>query len=274
MGILLKARVKETSVTAGTGTLNLDGAASGFRTFLSAFGSGASCYYTIIDGLAWEIGIGVVTSGSPNTLSRLIILDSSASGAALTLSGGTKSVFCEGPAEAYSDKEERILRPPTLSTTGTIVLVSGTAYFVYLGKTTRPLTIAFLEAHVTANGTGAQTAEVGLFSTPLAPNKAGQTLTKICATGTVDSLSASPTMKRNTASFAQAVPVGTHLWGAIRTALATTQPTLVAVAFDMSQGHILTTTAQGALTGLATTAGGLIGLSTAVVGPCLAATVD
>lgn len=95
---MIKARVKETSTTTGTATLSLDGAVSGFRSFLNAFGTGQQCYYVIIDGTAWEVGIGVVTSGSPNTLTRDTVLDSSAAGAKLSLGAGTKSVFNDLPA--------------------------------------------------------------------------------------------------------------------------------------------------------------------------------
>src|SRR6185295_6473183 len=97
---MIKARVNETSTTTGTGTLNLDGAVAGFRTFVSAFGTGNQCYYVIVDGVAWEVGFGVVTSGSPNTLTRATVLDSSAGGAKLTLGAGTKSVFNDLPVDA------------------------------------------------------------------------------------------------------------------------------------------------------------------------------
>lgn len=98
---MIKARVKETSITSGTGTLNLDGPVSGFRSFVNAFGSAKPCYYVIIDGTAWEVGIGTIVSGSPDTLARDTVLDSSAAGAKLTLGSGTKSVFNDAPAQIY-----------------------------------------------------------------------------------------------------------------------------------------------------------------------------
>src|SRR6185295_15011155 len=261
MSLLLRARVEETSTTTGTGSLSLDGAVSGFRTFVSAFGTGGKCYYTIIDGTAWEMGQGTITSGTPDVLSRDIILESSAGGSVLTLSAGIKTVYCAAPAVGYFDPEDRVLRS-RLTFTGVQQTGSGVAYFVYVGKTSRPLTVAFVECYMTTSGTGAQTAEVGLFSTPLAPNKSGQTLTKLIATGTVDSLTAAANMRRNTTTFALAVPAGTFLWAAIRTAMASTQPTFAGVAYDLLEGYILTTSGQGALTSLTTTAGALFGLST------------
>ena len=77
----------------------MNGAVSGFRTFLNAFGTGNPCYYVIVDGTAWETGIGIVTSGGPNTLSRDTVLDSSAAGAKLSLSAGAKTVFNDIPAD-------------------------------------------------------------------------------------------------------------------------------------------------------------------------------
>jgi len=100
-GIMIKNRVKETSLTAGTGTISLLGAVAGFRTFIDGFGTGAKCYYVIVDGAAWEIGSGVVTSGSPDTLDRQTVLDSSASGAKLSLSGGAKFVFNDAPTSFF-----------------------------------------------------------------------------------------------------------------------------------------------------------------------------
>lgn len=98
---MIKARTRETSITTGTGTLNLAGPVSGFRSFVNAFGSGNPCYYVIIDGTAWEVGIGLVTSGAPDTLARTTVLDSSAAGAKLSLGSGTKSVFNDAPAQIY-----------------------------------------------------------------------------------------------------------------------------------------------------------------------------
>jgi len=270
--IALKARVKETTTTTGTGTLNLEGAVSGFRTFVSAFGSGALVYYVLIQGTAWEVGLGTITSGAPDTLARTKVYDSSAGGAALTLAAGTTTVLCDSP---FQDIDKRIYLPvlPYHQVMG-FLTVTNTGYFVYLGKTKAPITAAFLELNMTVIGAGAQTAEVGLFSTPLAPNKAGQTLTKLVATGTVDSLTATLTIKRNTASFATDILAGTHLWAGIRTAMATTQPTFAAVAYDFLQGNVLTAAAPGALTGLSTVAGSVPALSSSPLAPFMSVTLD
>lgn len=97
MALIYAARVKETTTTTGTGTVNLDGAVTGFQTFVSGIGDGNECYYTITDGTDWEVGRGTVTSGSPDTLSRDTIEDSSNGGSAVNFSAGSKDVFCTNP---------------------------------------------------------------------------------------------------------------------------------------------------------------------------------
>jgi hypothetical protein len=94
----LANRVKETTRTVGTGALDLDGAVSGFRSFVDGIGTGNACYYRIAGVDEWEVGIGNVTSGSPDTLSRDTILSSSNSNAVVSLSDGTKDVLVTLPA--------------------------------------------------------------------------------------------------------------------------------------------------------------------------------
>jgi len=153
------------------------------------------------------------------------------------------------------------------------ITVSGTAYYLYVGRVPVDTTVKFIELYCTTIGAGAQTAELGLFSTPLPPNKSAQTLTKLVATGTVDSLTATG-VKRNTSSFAQLVAAGTYLWAAFRTAMATTQPKTWGVGGDYSEGMILTTTGGGALTGLSTAAGTIVAIAVGSVGPDLRVVLD
>ena len=205
-----------------------------------------------------------------------------------TLTAGQTLVFLEGtgffvlPASTTSANltvAEGSFNQRTLSSelppvaVGTFLIISGTAYYVYVGRIVADITVVSVEFHVTTAGAGAQTAEVGLFSSTNPPNKSAQTLTKIAATGTVDSLTTTG-MKRNTASFAQAVSKGTHLWAAFRTAMATTQPTVAGLAGDFSEGHILTTTGGGALTGLGSAAGTIPAIATATIAPNLRVTLD
>ena len=101
MALVINDRVKETSTTTGTGTFNLAGAETGYESFVSGVGTGNTTYYAIELNAAgeWEVGIGTVTSGSPDTLSRDTIISSSNSDAAVNFSSGTKNVFCTLPAK-------------------------------------------------------------------------------------------------------------------------------------------------------------------------------
>ena len=76
MALVLNDRVKETSTTTGTGTLDLDGAATGFQTFVAGIGTTNTTYYCIQleGGSEWEVGIGTVTDASTDTLSRDTVL--------------------------------------------------------------------------------------------------------------------------------------------------------------------------------------------------------
>jgi len=88
-------RVKDTTVTTGTGTLTLDASPpTGYRAFGSVLSSGDTVIYTIEHQTLgeWEVGIGTYTS-SGTTLSRDTILSSSNSGSATNFSSGTKNVF-------------------------------------------------------------------------------------------------------------------------------------------------------------------------------------
>ena len=99
MAFVLANRVKETTTTAGTGTVTLLGASTGFQSF-SAIGNANTTYYTIAgqSNSEWEVGIGTYTS-SGTTLARTTVISSSNAGALVNFSAGTKDVFVTYPAE-------------------------------------------------------------------------------------------------------------------------------------------------------------------------------
>lgn len=102
MAFVLNDRVKETTTTTGTGTVTLDGASVGYQSFANGIGSGNSCYYAIVLGSEWEVGIGTVGTG---TLSRDVVLQSSNSDAKVSFSAGSKEVFVTYPADRAVYKE-------------------------------------------------------------------------------------------------------------------------------------------------------------------------
>ena len=87
-------RIKETTITTGTGPLTLAGAVVGFRSFLLApMATNDTCSYAIVSatGLESEAGIGTFTS--PNILTRTTVQSSSNGNAAVNFSAGVKDVF-------------------------------------------------------------------------------------------------------------------------------------------------------------------------------------
>jgi hypothetical protein len=99
MALVVADRVKETSTTAGTGTLTLAGASDGFQSF-AAIGNGNTTYYSIVDSTAntWEVGIGTYTS-SGTTLSRdTVLANSSGTTSPISFAANSKDVFATYPA--------------------------------------------------------------------------------------------------------------------------------------------------------------------------------
>lgn len=106
MALVVADRVRETTTTAGTGTITLAGAVTGFQTF-AVIGNGNTTYYTIAGQgtTEWEVGIGTYTSAG-TTLSRDTVLSNSLGTTAnISFSAGTKDVFVTYPASksTYED---------------------------------------------------------------------------------------------------------------------------------------------------------------------------
>ena len=108
MALVLNDRVKETSTTAGTGTLDLDGAVTGFETFVAGIATTNTTYYCIDHQGSydeWEVGVGTVTDATPDTLSRSApnVISSSNSDGLVDFTAGTLDVFCTFPASKTMD---------------------------------------------------------------------------------------------------------------------------------------------------------------------------
>jgi hypothetical protein len=95
---MIADRVLHTSTTTGTGTYDLIDPPTGeFLSAVASVGSGNRlAYLAQMDGV-WEIGWGVVTAGSPATLTRNLIRSST--GALVNWSAGTKTVSSVLPAD-------------------------------------------------------------------------------------------------------------------------------------------------------------------------------
>ena len=101
MAFVVNDRVKETTTSQGTGTINLAGAETGFETFVAGIGNSNTTYYAIFEEgtNSFEVGLGTVTDATPDTLARTTVLsNSSGTTDKINFSGGTLSVFCTMPA--------------------------------------------------------------------------------------------------------------------------------------------------------------------------------
>jgi hypothetical protein len=196
MPLVIADRVRETSTTTGTGTLTLDGAVTGFRTFGSAIGDGNTCYYTITLGADWEVGLGTVGTG---TLARTTVLKSSNSNSAVNFGAGTKDVFVTYTAEKSVHKDAS----GNVNALGTISsgVWNGTEITVPYGGTG----VATLTGIVKGNGTSAFSAAVAGtdYVTPTGTetltNKTiafgSNTLTNVASTNTSQTFTAAKTFQ-------------------------------------------------------------------------------
>jgi hypothetical protein len=99
MAFKLADRVKESTITTGTGNIALGGAITNFETFSANLSNSDTTYYAIVDNTngAFEVGLGTYNS-SGNTLSRSVIASSN-SNSAVNLGVGTKEVFITAIAD-------------------------------------------------------------------------------------------------------------------------------------------------------------------------------
>ena len=97
MALVISDRVKETTVTTGTGTVTLAGAVTGFRTFGSVLSVNDTTYYAIVSSSEFEVGVGTLTGSS--TLTRDTVLSSSNNGLKVDFGAGSKNVFITQPAD-------------------------------------------------------------------------------------------------------------------------------------------------------------------------------
>ena len=148
MALVINDRVKETSTTTGTGTLNLAGASQDFITFVAGVGTTNTTYYCIAETGTdkFEVGIGTVTDASPDTLARTeVISNSSGNTSKIDFGSGEKEVFCTIPAKKAMS--------PVMEATGYVVTHASTLDEVQTmdsGVLAGPITIT---GTITATGT-------------------------------------------------------------------------------------------------------------------------
>lgn len=100
-------RVRETTDTTGTGTLDLNGTVTGFRAFATEFTDGDDeIPYLIVDDptniTQYEQGYGQFHAGTPGTFDRDTVVASSNSDNKVSWSAGTKTIICTPTAEDFN----------------------------------------------------------------------------------------------------------------------------------------------------------------------------
>lgn len=159
MALIVKDRVKETTTTAGTGTITLLGATTGFQSF-SVIGNGNTTYYCIAGQGTneWEVGLGTYTA-SGTTLSRDVVLESSNSGSLVPFSAGTKDVFVTYPAEkaVYQDQNGEVSAPIFEASNGLLVNSTTVSSSYTIGSGTNaisvgPITVASGQSVTVSSG--------------------------------------------------------------------------------------------------------------------------
>lgn len=183
-------------------------------------------------------------------------------------------------ADIAGGSDEQVIFSSSLPTIGGAALITGVAYWIYVGRIGPNQPLNFVELAVTTAAVGAQVAEAAIAVSTAAPNKAAQSLTCVAAGAITADLTAGTGVFRNATAFAwnttfgsttSALGSGTavHVWCGVRTAMATTQPQVFGLTCDMSQGQILSTAAAGVLAAGTTYTGALIAHAVTWQGPQL-----
>jgi len=254
-------------------------------------GSGSGVRATSPTLVTPTLGVATLTSANkvaitaPATSATLTIADGATLtvSASATLTNGTHSGTNTG--DALERDFHRTLRPVGGTFTGgTLLTIGARTYAVYVGYLAQAKIIKFVHFNLTTAGSSTQAGEVGLASSPLAPNGASQTLTYLGGDGTLSDLTTgAPKICGNASAFSSGsgitVAANTHLWLLYRVDMAGTEPTTSGVGNDFACLSILQADAVGALTSLTpgvSTISGVthVGGTTGSGAPYLWATMD
>lgn len=171
--------------------------------------------------------------------------------------GGTGAATAAAARASFKLNDTRLVGRGLIPGSGTFQTITNTAYWCYLGYTSDPILVKFIEFMVTTLATVNSVGEVVLASGDKPPWKGNVALTKLAnsSDGTLDDLTANVgRVHRNTTAIGVAgagvtVPTGTHLYAGIRFATGGNQPIVRGVSNDYGQGFVLSTATPGALTG-------------------------
>lgn len=181
MALALFDRVQETTTTTGTGSVTLGGAVPGFQSF-AVVGNGNTCYYTIVDGTAWEVGIGTYSTSGPTLARTTVLSNSSGNTSPITLAAGTKTIFLTYPAE----------KSVNLDASGNVSPLGTVSSGVWQGST---VGVAYGGTGVTTSS-GANSVMLRDANQNVSINRLNQSSTTIAAAGTTTTLTAASTFSQ------------------------------------------------------------------------------
>ena len=221
----------DTTRTVGTGAIVLDNKSpTGFQAFASAIAINDYCYYCVVGGSEWEVGLGELTEST--TLTRRQVYSSSNADALVSFSAGSKSVYITQPGHRKGTPVIFIFVSTgqvTNTTTETSVLGSGIGtltfpgYSLFLGRTIRIQAYGILS---TAAVPGTLRIKIKLGTTVIldteaqtAPSSLADLIWKVDAIITVRAVGSVTTVIGQGAFEHQAVALAAMLsWGMTNTA--------------------------------------------------------
>lgn len=143
------------ATTTGTGTFSLGTATAGFETFANkGLRDKRIVFYWARNGTSeWEHGIGVYSTGSPNTLTRPVILESSNADAAVSFTA-VPTIFIDTPADMFNQWHVEALYGANLAAQVGFPSQAGAATITYPTQTAPAPGALNLASPASANGDG------------------------------------------------------------------------------------------------------------------------
>lgn len=179
MALVVYDRVQESTTTAGTGSVTLDGAVAGFQSF-AVVGNGNTTFYCIVDTQvgAWEVGVGTYSTTGPTLARTTILSNSNGNTTPITLSSSanTKSVFVTYPSE----------QSVNLDASGNVTALGNVTSGTWQGTT---VGVAYGGTGVTASS-GANSVVLRDSNQNIVANKISQSVSNTTASGGVTTLTA------------------------------------------------------------------------------------
>lgn len=174
---MLAPSIKETTTTAGTGTLTLS-LASGFARFGEWFAANVLCKYALLDSNGAMLEWGIGTYAGSNTLARTVVLGTYASPTpntgsptAVSLTGTTTVICAElmggsipgltGAATTNGSSGAFVPEPFLLSGSASSLTITADRLYLYPVRIATPRKITAVKFRISSGGTG--NAQIGFY---------------------------------------------------------------------------------------------------------------